>query len=750
MQPETPDEGLRIGAWRLLPSLNLLRRGGEEVRLEPRHVDLLVYLARRPGEVVSAEQILDDVWRGQVVGDNSVYQAMARLRRALGDDAQNPTYIETVTKRGYRLIAAIHQMPGSDAEATPQHGPNAVSPPRWWPLLVAGAIALLAALAWWHWRPTDPPAAPRTALVLPFAALTDEATDHNIAEGFSIELADALGRAPDLRVVGPVSAGLAAESTASDLPNVGRRLDADLVIAGSIRRSGDALRVAARIVDARDGRQLWSRIDDFAESDIFTAQQALGGRMAAFLAGRDTEDTADNRDTDAGHDVQAYDFFLLGRYHRARRSPLSLERAAEFFHQALQREPGFTAARIELATTQLLLSFYGRLPLDQAVAIAAPLLDGVLAKAGSAPEALAAVGLSHYLKGEYGVAEDYLIRATTQFPNRAEPWMWLGLARRQQGKLLDGLEALKKAHELEPLFATAAINYANALAWSGKAAAAQAVLEPLAEAGDPHLKRTQADIAIESGDLIAAYRYAQQAVALDPESELARAGLAMVLAYLGQEESAMRLVGELSDGNTPSRATQRYLDRLGATATGLFGTPALTSPDPQPPAQANVPEISWRLAQARIGLSAYLDGDFAIAQPHLRKALEGRIYPIERTDYDLFLCTTLVDVLRRTGAADESARWLDRCTGEMSASIRRGWRTLATGYVKARLAMLHGTPTRALERLASLVNRGYRNRNLLMRDPLFEPLRCKVGFRNSAQQIEDKVEQAWAEVSTGS
>lgn len=133
MQPETPDEGLRIGAWRLLPSLNLLRRGGEEVRLEPRHVDLLVYLARRPGEVVSAEQILDDVWRGQVVGDNSVYQAMARLRRALGDDAQNPTYIETVPKRGYRLIAAIHQMPSSDAEATPQHGPNAVSPPRWWP-----------------------------------------------------------------------------------------------------------------------------------------------------------------------------------------------------------------------------------------------------------------------------------------------------------------------------------------------------------------------------------------------------------------------------------------------------------------------------------------------------------------------------------------------------------------------------------------------------------------------------------------
>src|SRR5262245_1603937 len=96
-----------IGDWSVEPALDALRRGGEIVRLEPKAMELLVFLASRPGEVVSREELLAAVWPGVVVGDEALSQAVTKLRKALGDDVRAPTYIETISKRGYRLIAPV-------------------------------------------------------------------------------------------------------------------------------------------------------------------------------------------------------------------------------------------------------------------------------------------------------------------------------------------------------------------------------------------------------------------------------------------------------------------------------------------------------------------------------------------------------------------------------------------------------------------------------------------------------------------
>src|SRR3954469_12350062 len=97
----------RVGAWQVDPQLNELRRGEERVRLEPRAVEVLAYLADRLGQVVPREELLGAVWPGVVVGDDALTQAVIKLRKALGDDAHEPKYIETVSKRGYRLIACV-------------------------------------------------------------------------------------------------------------------------------------------------------------------------------------------------------------------------------------------------------------------------------------------------------------------------------------------------------------------------------------------------------------------------------------------------------------------------------------------------------------------------------------------------------------------------------------------------------------------------------------------------------------------
>jgi len=121
--PPAPQQTLpvRIGDWILVPELNLLRHAerNTEVRLEPRHADLLCYFAAHAGEVLNADDIIEHVWNRQVVTDQSVYQAIAKLRRAVGDNASAPRYIETVPKRGYRLIATVD----STADSADSHSP---------------------------------------------------------------------------------------------------------------------------------------------------------------------------------------------------------------------------------------------------------------------------------------------------------------------------------------------------------------------------------------------------------------------------------------------------------------------------------------------------------------------------------------------------------------------------------------------------------------------------------------------------
>ena len=101
---------LRVGDWIVDPELNEVRRNGDSTRLEPKALEVLAYLARRPGAVVGREDLLSAVWPGVVVGDDALTQAIIKLRKALGDDAHRPKYIETISKRGYRLIAPVERL----------------------------------------------------------------------------------------------------------------------------------------------------------------------------------------------------------------------------------------------------------------------------------------------------------------------------------------------------------------------------------------------------------------------------------------------------------------------------------------------------------------------------------------------------------------------------------------------------------------------------------------------------------------
>ena len=108
---------MNVGGWTVLPEQNLLQRDGQSIKLEPRAIELLVYLARRPGKVVTAQDLMADVWRGRIVEDSAIYKRINELRKAFGDDAREPRFIETIPKRGYRLVATVARISTNAAPA---------------------------------------------------------------------------------------------------------------------------------------------------------------------------------------------------------------------------------------------------------------------------------------------------------------------------------------------------------------------------------------------------------------------------------------------------------------------------------------------------------------------------------------------------------------------------------------------------------------------------------------------------------
>ncbi|HEX2464441.1 MAG TPA: winged helix-turn-helix domain-containing protein [Thermoanaerobaculia bacterium] len=254
----------RLGEWHAEPALNRIRRGDDEgVHLEPRVMSLLAYLAERGGEVVGKEELLREVWSGAFVEDVAVARSISALRHALGDDAASPRFIETIPKRGYRLIAPVEPAPAVVAPVAAV--PTEVAPvdrrrfiagrQR---LLVASALLLLlgagaAALLHWRHRPVATDVAhPMTSVaVLPLRNLSGDPEQQFIADGMTEALTADLSQIRALRVVSSASLRRLAGSPAREAAS---GLDVDGLIDGAVSRSGDSLRLTILLIE-RNGSE---------------------------------------------------------------------------------------------------------------------------------------------------------------------------------------------------------------------------------------------------------------------------------------------------------------------------------------------------------------------------------------------------------------------------------------------------------------------------------------------------------------
>jgi transcriptional activator of cad operon len=272
-----PPKALRIGDWLVNTLSGELSRGEERIRLEARTMRLLLCLAEQPGEVVSIDTLLSQVWSGVVVTPDSVYQAVAGLRRLLGDDAKQPAYIVTVPRLGYRLVAPVEPQ----ADALPARSP-ARAGSRMYAAVAAAVLLGVGSLTYYFVSARDAPS-PMSVAVLPFLDLTDTMNEEPFADGMTEELIHKLSQVPGLRVPAP-TASFYFKGKQLPLPQIAKALNVTYVLDGSVRKSGATLRVAARLVRADDGYVVWSENYDRPVDDKLRVQDDIAGEVTRSLS----------------------------------------------------------------------------------------------------------------------------------------------------------------------------------------------------------------------------------------------------------------------------------------------------------------------------------------------------------------------------------------------------------------------------------------------------------------------------------
>lgn len=461
-----PDkECFQVGGWTVEPTLNQLSAAGRIVKLEPKAMAVLVHLADRPGQVVSREALLSAIWPGVVVVDDSLTQVVVKLRKALGDVPEEPAYIQTISKRGYRLIAPVarpveHPPAPVSVDVEPPH----VERRRHVPWLAgAGIIALLitAVVSWWtrngHVTGISPDqvatesvqvarSAQPAVVIRPFEALANDPQEVLLARGITADLVTDLSKVPGLWVI-----GAEAVSGRTDGEAAGTASLILYVVSGTVQRADDRLRLHVRLTEAQTGKQLWSERFDRTLTGLFEFQDELGPKILQLLPLKVSE--AELRRVAQRHtrNLEAYEYFQRGQSALHVRRRAENETAREMFRRAIDLDAGFARAYTGLAQTYA-ADYRNQWTADRDVA-----LDRAFELARTAhqikpdiPETYWMLAYVHVHRREHDQALRHLETAVRLNPSYADGYAFMGGIYTSLGRPAEGVRLLRIAMRLMP------------------------------------------------------------------------------------------------------------------------------------------------------------------------------------------------------------------------------------------------------------------------------------------------------------
>jgi len=375
-------QGFRLGNWEVRPLTGEMSGADGIAHLEPKVMEVLAALAQRPGEVVEREELLRRVWGTRAaVADEPLTRCIAELRRVLGDSRQTPVFIQTIPKRGYRLLCPVTPLAASTtfvpapAPSEERSVPAAAAAPaasghrrQGHPAMVgtglAAALVLAGVALWAMTRGTAEsgsvePIERNTIAVLPFTDVGGSPDNAYFGEGLADEILSRLSAVEGLHVVARTSS-FAVRASADDVRSIAQRLAVAHVLEGTVRRDGERVRIDVQLIDATRGYRLWSARYDGVIGDIFALQDEIANTIVAKL--RDTVPTelptTPIVTSVPTTNLDAYQLLLQGRRYLNQRDEDSLRRSILLFQEALELDPSYGQAYVELAKAYALLPTY--------------------------------------------------------------------------------------------------------------------------------------------------------------------------------------------------------------------------------------------------------------------------------------------------------------------------------------------------------------------------------------------------------
>ena len=450
-----------FGSFEFDPASGLLVRGELEVLLPPRASGVLHCLVQRPGELVSKEELLETVWEGAFVTDSSLTDVVSALRHELGDDAHEPTYIQTIHRRGYRFIAEV-SAPAAGARGDAPHsaaGPverRSVGAARWlWAAM--GVVAIAAAafllnvgglkdrLAGESVPPTE------SLAVLPLENLSGDPDQEYFAEGMTDELILELAKIGALDVTSRRSV-MQFKDTDIPIPDIAEALDVDAVVEGSIRRSGDRVRIIIQLIQPHPERHLWTDSFERESRDILALQAEVARAIAAEIK---ITLTAREESLFAGRgavDPKAHDAYLRGNIAFSRALAEGWNLAIHYYEQAIETDPGYAQAHAALGHTLAILPVFGGGAPHEIYPRARNEAQAAIEMDDTIPRAHIALGLVElWYDWDWEVAEREFQRAIELEPGSAETRYSNGNYLVWMGRIEEGVTEGRHALELDPL-----------------------------------------------------------------------------------------------------------------------------------------------------------------------------------------------------------------------------------------------------------------------------------------------------------
>ncbi|MGB5775773.1 MAG: winged helix-turn-helix domain-containing protein, partial [Sedimenticolaceae bacterium] len=418
------------------------------IQLKPKSMEVLEYLLDHPLKVCTREEILNAVWGRSIVSDDVLSQAISELRKAFNDDFHSPSVLETIPRRGYRLLL----------EPISRETSYRV----WlWPVIFAMAAIAIFLVYLYTARPQE--LARQTIAVLPFVNMSDDAANEYFSDGISEELLNLLSQIPELRVISRHSA-FYFKGKDVNLVDVARELNATHILEGSVRKAGNQVRITAQLIEARTDRHLWSETYDRELENIFDVQDEISEAIVGALKDSLNIQLETSPRTITATNPEAHDAYLRGRYLVVRRTTTTIEAAVSEFEKAITLDPDYALAHAELAMAYHLLSAYGGdLTVNEAIAKSMLHIDRAMVLDSSLAEAYAATGLLLMAQENWEDALTYYNQAIRINPNYSIAHTWKGMALAHIGRYEEAFLTYEATLRLDPLSIVAITFYTQFL-----------------------------------------------------------------------------------------------------------------------------------------------------------------------------------------------------------------------------------------------------------------------------------------------